>query len=87
MNMILFHICSALLSLIYTTYVFFEPATWKFYANYVIIGATVASGTYLEITRPVHIAQACTTGLLYIGFVSILMVAAHYRLARATVKK
>jgi hypothetical protein len=85
--MVLFHVVIALLSIGYTTYLFFVPSKKKFYVNYALVALTITSGTYLVWSKPAHIAQACMTGLFYIGFVSVGMAAAQYRLVAKKLTK
>ncbi|HEX7259881.1 MAG TPA: hypothetical protein VF272_03040 [Candidatus Saccharimonadia bacterium] len=80
---LLIHIAIALASLLYTTYVWLAPSRPKFTVGYTLVGLTLLSGTYLTFISPAHMIQACTTGLIYIGIVSIGMVAAHGKLAHS----
>jgi hypothetical protein len=81
------HILIALTSIGYTTYIFFSPSDRKIKLSYLLVGSTVASGTYLVISRPpVHILQVCTTGLVYIGAMSVGIVLAKHKLARSKIK-
>lgn len=62
---LLLHISIALSSLAYTTYLLFQPSNRKLLVSYGLIAGTIASGTYLTITAPSHILEACVMGLLY----------------------
>ena len=77
--MVLLHVLIALVSMAYTTYLFFAPTRSRFRVAYVLIALTIISGTYLAVNVPAHIAQTCITGLTYIALVSIGIVAARYR--------
>lgn len=79
---VLIHVLVALTSIGYTTYVYIRPSTKKFLAAYGLVGATVASGSYLIWTTPSHMIQGCTEGLIYIGIVSVGIIAARVKLGR-----
>ena len=50
------------------TYALFAPSAAKLYANYSLIGLTVGTGTYLVVSKPAHMLETCTMGLLYLSF-------------------
>jgi hypothetical protein len=77
---VLLHVLIALASLGYTTYVFFHPSKAGLGASYALVAATLASGAYLIWSNPAHMAQSCTTGLLYLGLVGVGIVSARARL-------
>ena len=68
---LLAHIAVALTSLVWTTFLWLRPTKAKFVGSYTLLGATLASGTYLVISTKAHILQACTTGLIYVSVVSL----------------
>ncbi len=76
---VLIHLVTALASMVATTYVFFTPSRAKFYTAYSMVGATLASGTYLVISTHAPILQSCTTGLMYISAISVGIALAHAR--------
>lgn len=76
------HIIIALLSVVFTTYMIFAPSQAKLRASYGLVTLTLASGTYLVVNSSGHLLQACTTGLLYVGLVSIGIAMARKKLAR-----
>lgn len=80
------HILVALASVACATYVFFSPSRKGLRFNYGLVMATVATGTYMVATQPVHILQTCLSGLLYTGFVSALLLLASRRLATDAVQ-
>lgn len=80
-TVLILHIFVALGSLAYTTYAFFRPLSARFAVSYWLVAATLASGTYLVATQPLHILQTCTTGLIYLAAIAAGLVAARYRLA------
>jgi len=83
---LVFHILIALASLVCSTVLIFMPTKTKLRLTYGLVVLTLASGTYLVASKPAHMVQACMTGLLYLGFVSVGVVAAHFKLAAAKSK-
>lgn len=82
MNMLLFvHVCIALASMAMTSFLFIRPSKNRLRASYVLMGATLASGTYLVASTGSHLLQACTMGLLYSGAISVGIVSARRKLA------
>jgi hypothetical protein len=72
------HIAIALASIIATTRAFFRPSKAQFYSSYGLIGATLASGTYLVVSTHSPMIQSCVTGLTYLLVVSVGIFAAHH---------
>jgi hypothetical protein len=84
MTIILFvHIISALASLGWATYAFFAPSGRTLKVSYGLTLLTLASGTYLAWSWPAHLAQACASGLIYLGAVSASLAVGRRKLARA----
>lgn len=81
---VLLHVLIALSSVAWTTYLYFAPTKGKFYAAYGLIGATLASGTYLVISTHSPLLSSCVTGLIYLGIVLTGVFAASRKLARET---
>jgi len=81
---ILLHVLIALSSLVFTTYLYLKPSKTKFYASYTLIGATLASGTYLVISSSAPLLSSCTTGLTYLSIVTFANLLAHrkFKLAK-----
>jgi hypothetical protein len=77
---LLFHVLIALLSIIYTTYLYFRPSKHKLYFNYGLIATTIASGTYLAISTHAPVAASCTIGIFYLGIVGAGSFIARYKL-------
>lgn len=84
--LLLTHIVIALSSVIFTTLLYFSPSKAKLNFSYVLIGLTFISGTILTISKPAHMIQACTVGLLYLGAVSITTIAARNKMSKVTEK-
>ncbi|HEU4913798.1 MAG TPA: hypothetical protein VFT16_00120 [Candidatus Saccharimonadales bacterium] len=80
------HITAALASIGSAAYVFFDPSRKSLLFNYGLVMATAATGMYMIVTQPVHILQTCLSGILYIGFVSTVLLLASRRLAAQAVK-
>jgi predicted amidohydrolase len=83
MVLVILHVAAALSSIAYTTYLFVRPSAAKLHVTYGLVAATLASGTYLVLSKPVHILQTCMSGLLYIGVILVGIAAARYRLTAA----
>ena len=83
---ILLHVGVALLSILYTTLLFFKPARHKFYPAYGLIGFTLASGTYLVVSTHAQVLGACMSGLIYLAGVSVGLAGAHHRLIMQSIK-
>ena len=67
---LLTHILIAISSMVYTSLLLIQPSRTKLRTSYILIAATLASGTYLTILNPVHMLRTCTTGLIYVVIVS-----------------
>lgn len=79
---LLVHIAIALCSVAFSTYLFFQPTDRKFQISYSLVALTIASGTLLVFLQPAHMSQACVSGLVYISFVLVALVAAHRKLSK-----
>lgn len=80
---VLIHVLIAVSSLIYTAYVYLSPSEAKVRASYGLVGLTLASGTFLVLSKPAHMLQACIIGLFYLGIIVLATVAAREKLATA----
>jgi hypothetical protein len=78
--LVLTHVLIALTSVAFTTYLFVRPSQRKFYVNYGLIAATMASGTWLIIASHAPMLSSCLSGLTYIGAVTFGTILAHYKL-------
>jgi Ca2+/Na+ antiporter len=83
--MLILHIIAALSSIVLTSVLFFAPSQKKLHASYALVTLTLASGFYLVWTLHTRILEACTMGLLYLGFATFGIVAARGKLARKDV--
>jgi len=84
--MLIIHIFVALLSLVFSSVTYFRPSARKIQIGSAMVGATLASGTYLVLSRPVHILSTCISGLVYVAAVGTMLSLAKYRLSRLPVK-
>jgi multisubunit Na+/H+ antiporter MnhB subunit len=75
------HVIIAVSTLVYTTYLYYYPSPKKFNPAYWLLGFTLASGTLLIFISGANILRTCLTGLLYIGVVSAVIIAAKHKLA------
>lgn len=75
------HITIALLSVAYTTYLYFAPSRNKLRVTYTLVALTVVSGTWLIIANPAHMVQSCITGLAYLAIVFFGIALARNKLA------
>ena len=78
------HILLALSSILFSTYVLFNPSRGKIYSSYSLIASTLTSGVYLTLIHPAHIKQACISGVVYIATMSAIMITVHSRLEKTT---
>ena len=80
---LLFHIITAFVSLAWSTWLYFAPSKGRLYTAYSLVTATLVSGSYLIATQGSHILETCTTGLVYLGIVSVAIYSARNKLAAA----
>ncbi|HEY5549642.1 MAG TPA: hypothetical protein VIK37_00310 [Candidatus Saccharimonadales bacterium] len=80
--LVLLHVSIAISSLIYTGYVFLSPSKARIYGVYGFIAATLISGGVLAFVAHASLLSVCVSGLLYLGIVSIGIVASHKKLAK-----
>ncbi len=79
---VVLHVIIALASTVYTTYVYLFPSKSKLNLAYSLVALTIASGTYLVLTKPSQLISACITGLIYLGLVLPTIVSTRSKLAR-----
>jgi len=75
------HIIIATISVLFATALFFSPSSFKFKANYILIGATLMTGTFLVVDRGSHLVESCLAGLLYLGVVIYAVIIAWKKFA------
>ena len=80
--MLILHIIFAIGSMLSVTGAYVLPSRFKFRLSAVLIGLTLASGTYLVLSLHAHLLQSCVTGLSYLAVVTVGMLLATRRFAR-----
>lgn len=80
---VLLHIFIALASIIAASIAYLSPSKAKLNFSYGLIALTFITGTYLVIMKPAHMVQTCFTGLVYLGVVSVAIIAAHRKLVKS----
>ena len=83
---LLLHITIAFVSLGFTAYVFFRPSAQKLRVSALLVAGTLGSGTYLLVSKPAHMLETCTMGLLFVGLTTLGTVAARDKLAAQAVR-
>lgn len=79
---LLLHIIVALTSIIYAMYLYIAPTKTKFRLSYILVALTLASGAYLAVLNPSHMARASITGLIYISIVICAIASARSKFRR-----
>jgi hypothetical protein len=79
---LIIHIIIAVSSIAFTSLLFITPSAVKFRVNYLLIGLTLTTGTYLVVSTNTAMLKACMSGLIYIGIVTLGTLAARYKYAR-----
>ncbi len=77
---LLLHIIIALASIAYTTYTYITPSTNRLRIAYSLVAATLISGTYLVVSTHSPLLSSCVTGLVYLMFISVGIIAASRKL-------
>jgi hypothetical protein len=80
---VLLHVIIALSSIALSSYLYFKPIKKVMKASYGLIAGTVLSGSYLIITRPTHMLETCTVGLVYLAIVVAATLATQAKLRHA----
>ena len=81
------HLTVAFGSMALTTFAYFFPSQLKLRITYALVGLTFVSGFWLVFMKPAHLVSACISGLIYLGFVGVGIVATRNKLARVTVEQ
>jgi len=82
---LILHIVIALSSVAYTTYLFFAPSKSKLRVSYSLVAATLVTGTFLVVANPSKMVSSCISGLIYIGAISLGLVAVQMKLASSQI--
>lgn len=78
--MLFLHVAIALISVAFSTYLYFAPTRSKLRISWTLVGLTVASGTYLIVFAQAAMLRTCMTGLLYVGVMTAIILAARQKL-------
>ena len=78
---LLTHIAFALISMVFVSYTALYPSKTKLLITYFLTLGTLLSGVIILFTRPVHLGQACASGVAYLGFMIAISIVARKRLA------
>lgn len=78
-SMVMLHVIIALVSIILATYSLFKPTRQVLIADWILVAATVVSGTTLVALEPTRMLHACIAGLIYVMFASTLTLIARVR--------
>jgi hypothetical protein len=79
---VILHVIVALASIAHITYAFTRPTRKQLNLSYGLVGMTFISGFFLVIASPSHMIEACTVGLVYLGIMTIGIIATNAKLAR-----
>lgn len=85
--MLIFHIISALSSILLATSLIYKPSRLGLKFSYGLIIFTFLSGTYLIITNPAHMVASCFSGLAYFGVITSLVWIARQKLSKLDLEK
>jgi hypothetical protein len=80
--MLLLHIIIALSGIIFSGLAYVRPSRQRLTTSYGLVVATLATGTYLVVVQPAHLASACVSGLVYLSVVGTMVTAARFKLAK-----
>jgi len=78
--MLILHIAIALASVALTTHLYFVPTRIKLRVSYALVGLTIATGTWLVVAAQAAMLRTCMMGLLYVGIMTVVIVAARNKL-------
>lgn len=77
------HVIIAILSIILGSSAFLKPSEWLLRLTYVSIVLTFGTGTYLIVTSPAHLLQACASGITYLVVISFVTAKARSKFMRS----
>jgi hypothetical protein len=82
--LLLFHIFIAVVSLVFSSYMYLHPVKSKLRITYISVAFTILSGILLLINYPNAVMQTCFSGALYLGTVLVYTTAAKNKLSQNT---
>jgi hypothetical protein len=80
--LLILHIVIATASLVFTGISYMHPSKNKIGAAYVLVAATLASGTALVLQDHSKLTQSCQTGLAYLAVVTVGILLTQRKLAK-----
>jgi hypothetical protein len=78
------HIIIALSSVLFSSYISFQPSLKGLRFSYFMVALTLGTGAYLAVSTHSRLVPVCISGLVYIAVVSIGIIVARYRLSIET---
>lgn len=84
--LLLVHVSSALISIVYSTVIMIYPSRRRLFGAYVLIVSTLGSGTTLAWNNHVPFVHTCLSGLVYLGIVVYCVATARNKLSYASKK-
>lgn len=85
MLIIVAHVAIALFSLATAGVAYLRPSRAKLRVSYVLVGATLGTGSILVLQRQAHLASACISGLAYLAAVSAMLALSRNKLANSRI--
>lgn len=79
---VILHVIIALASIAHITYAYARPTRKQLYTSYGFVSLTFLSGIFLVVSSPSHMIEACTVGLVYLGVMTLGIIATNAKLAR-----
>ncbi|OGE73785.1 MAG: hypothetical protein A3I07_02305 [Candidatus Doudnabacteria bacterium RIFCSPLOWO2_02_FULL_42_9] len=77
------HISIAILSLVYTGYLYYSPSKTKFYITYILTTLGFITGFYLVWGKPAYLIKACLVGFVYFAIILVGILAAKHKQKQA----
>jgi hypothetical protein len=79
---VILHVIIALASIAHITFAYTRPTRKQLYTSYGLVGLTFTSGFFLVVAAPSHMIEACTAGVVYLGVMTLGIIATNAKLAR-----
>ena len=84
--MLILHIALAILSVLFSSLMYFSPSKNRITASYAMLVGVALSGTFLVVTSHVQILKTCLVGLSFVGFTALAIYLSSKKLAFGFVK-
>jgi hypothetical protein len=75
------HITVAIISVLSSLLTLLSPTQSKLRTTQLLTVATLASGLVMVIAHPTSLGQSCISGILYLGFISLVLTMSSNKLA------